>query len=223
MSLYATLGVAADADTDTIKRAYRKEAMAHHPDRGGEHAKMQAVQAAYDVLGDPVRRQLYDETGETSAAPPREDKARSTLAQLINEVLDLLDKGSADDLAYVNPLQATREQLTANQKQNEAVLEKLQRRTKQREEALRRLTRKGGEGSDVLADALQGAIAHLHREVAKVGELQTLISDILGLLDGYTYEVAERPQRTVETQDFYGSLERAFDARFGAWPGAAGA
>lgn len=60
MDHYSTLGVNRNASQDEIKRAFRKLASQHHPDKGGDTAKFQAIQAAYDVLGDPAKRQAYD-------------------------------------------------------------------------------------------------------------------------------------------------------------------
>lgn len=60
---YDTLGVARDADTDTIKRAYRKLAAQNHPDRGGDTARFQEIQSAYDTLSDPGKRAQYDHGG----------------------------------------------------------------------------------------------------------------------------------------------------------------
>lgn len=57
---YATLGVAKTATQDEIKKAFRKLASQHHPDKGGDTAKFQQIQAAYDTLGDPDKRAAYD-------------------------------------------------------------------------------------------------------------------------------------------------------------------
>ncbi len=57
---YATLGVAKNASQDEIKRAFRRLASQHHPDKGGDTAKFQQIQAAYDTLGDAAKRQQYD-------------------------------------------------------------------------------------------------------------------------------------------------------------------
>ncbi len=71
--LYRELGVARDADPDAIKKAYRKLAQAHHPDRNaGEAAseeRFKRVSAAYAVLSDAKRRRDYDEFGEIAIDP----------------------------------------------------------------------------------------------------------------------------------------------------------
>jgi DnaJ-class molecular chaperone len=57
---YAALGVARTASPDEIKRAFRKLASQHHPDKGGDTKKFQEIQAAYDILGNAAKRQQYD-------------------------------------------------------------------------------------------------------------------------------------------------------------------
>lgn len=57
---YELLGVAKNASPDEIKKSYRRLAAKHHPDRGGDTAKFQEIQAAYDTLSDPEKRARYD-------------------------------------------------------------------------------------------------------------------------------------------------------------------
>lgn len=58
--LYSILGVDKSADQDEIKRAYRRLAAQHHPDRGGDTKRFQEIQSAYDTLSDPNKRAEYD-------------------------------------------------------------------------------------------------------------------------------------------------------------------
>ena len=60
MTHYATLGVGENANADEIKKAYRKLASQHHPDKGGDTVKFQEIQTAYDTLHDPAKREQYD-------------------------------------------------------------------------------------------------------------------------------------------------------------------
>ncbi len=66
---YKTLGVERNADAQEIKKAYRKLAMKHHPDRnpGNKDAeeKFKKINEAYQVLSDPEKRSRYDQLGES--------------------------------------------------------------------------------------------------------------------------------------------------------------
>lgn len=60
MDYYQLLGVSENASEDDIKKAYKKLAMKHHPDRGGDTKKFQEISQAHDTLSDPQKRQQYD-------------------------------------------------------------------------------------------------------------------------------------------------------------------
>lgn len=61
--LYEVLGVSPTATQDEIKTAYRKLALKHHPDKGGDADKFKEINAANEVLSDPEKRKTYDRFG----------------------------------------------------------------------------------------------------------------------------------------------------------------
>jgi DnaJ-class molecular chaperone len=65
-SLYEKLGVSKDASPEQVKNAYKKLAIQHHPDKGGDIEKFKEISAAYDTLSDADKRRNYDQTGDES-------------------------------------------------------------------------------------------------------------------------------------------------------------
>jgi DnaJ family protein C protein 9 len=75
VDLYDVLGISNDASLDDVKKAYRRLALIHHPDKHATASnvakeaaslKFQQVGFAYAVLGDENRRKIYDTTGKTT-------------------------------------------------------------------------------------------------------------------------------------------------------------
>ncbi|MDP2933777.1 MAG: DnaJ domain-containing protein, partial [bacterium] len=62
---YDSLGIKKDASSDDIRRAYRKLAQQHHPDKtgGGDDKKFREINEAYQVLSDDSKRAHYDRFG----------------------------------------------------------------------------------------------------------------------------------------------------------------
>ncbi len=60
---YEVLGISKDASADEVKKAFRRAAIEHHPDRGGDEIKFKEINEAYEVLGDPEKRKRYDQFG----------------------------------------------------------------------------------------------------------------------------------------------------------------
>ncbi|HLC69482.1 MAG TPA: molecular chaperone DnaJ [Patescibacteria group bacterium] len=61
---YKILGIEKNASADEIKKAFKKMAMQHHPDRpGGDEKKFKEINEAYQVLGDAEKRAKYDQYG----------------------------------------------------------------------------------------------------------------------------------------------------------------
>lgn len=68
---YEILGVGRNASEGEIKRAYRKLAHQHHPDKnGGEDKKFKEINEAYQVLGNKEKKEQYDRFGQTFNGVP---------------------------------------------------------------------------------------------------------------------------------------------------------
>jgi len=58
---YNILGLESGADDGAIRQAYKKLAMQHHPDRGGDAGRFQEIQEAYSILTDPERKAQWEQ------------------------------------------------------------------------------------------------------------------------------------------------------------------
>jgi curved DNA-binding protein len=100
--LYAVLGVARDADEETIKKAFRKLAMKYHPDKSPGKAseqKFKDVNQAHEVLSDAKKRALYDEFGEESLSQGFDPER----ARLIRQYGGRVGRGGAGPGGGMNP------------------------------------------------------------------------------------------------------------------------
>jgi len=68
MSYYSVLDVSVTATSDDIKKSYRKLAMLHHPDKGGNEDTFKKINEAYSVLSDDTKRAAYDQQSSNQAA-----------------------------------------------------------------------------------------------------------------------------------------------------------
>jgi curved DNA-binding protein CbpA len=85
---YDMLGVKKDASTEEIKRAFRKKAKKHHPDRaGGDTDVMAEVNEAYALLTDDIKRKKFDNEGTTDRVPTIEERAMQSLAKAFDDML----------------------------------------------------------------------------------------------------------------------------------------
>jgi DnaJ family protein A protein 2 len=75
--LYKELGIEdTKCSQQEIRKAYRKLARQHHPDRGGDVEKFKRIQNAYDCLNDEQKRAAYDATGDPNGDPRALARAR---------------------------------------------------------------------------------------------------------------------------------------------------
>lgn len=96
-NLYTVLGVNPEADTPTIRRAYRALARRHHPDFGGDTQAMVAINDAWHVLRDRDRRASYDRQLSRPIPPRSSDDGHTILDFGQYEGWSLADIARIDD------------------------------------------------------------------------------------------------------------------------------
>jgi curved DNA-binding protein CbpA len=64
---YGSLGISSSASQDEVKKAFRKLAQIHHPDKKGDEEKFKEINEAFQVLGDENKRKAYDNLGKATS------------------------------------------------------------------------------------------------------------------------------------------------------------
>lgn len=88
---YTTLGLSSAATLADVKRAFRQQASAWHPDRNAAAdapARFRAIQTAYEVLADADKRQAYDDNRRRNLLDSPIDTAREIWTQYFDAVLN---------------------------------------------------------------------------------------------------------------------------------------
>ncbi|MDO1583669.1 J domain-containing protein [Rhizobium oryzicola] len=186
---YKTLGVSRDADGATIKSAYRKHAKSAHPDAGGDVDAFSRLTASYELLLDPVRRKIYDDTGYDPQLTDAKDlEGLLMLDTLVNEIiLDERQPGSFD------PVAAMRRRLTDKIVNTRFHILELERHRGRIRNHMDRIGRRPE--SDVLGRMLNARCDAIADAIGKAEAEIKVIEQAYSMLEGYSYELeAETPK-----------------------------
>lgn len=185
MSHYETLGVPPDADAAEVKRAYRKRAERAHPDKqGGNEAEMMAINHAFDVLGDPKRRLLYDATGQDSQRPI-DEQARGLLMQGFQTALGKGSQTILNDVRWF--IKEAEAKTVESQRESRKAIKELQARRK-------KIKTKSKE--NVFHMIVDGEIRKLEQNIAVMDEGLKVVEAAFKALDEYESSEKE-PERRV--------------------------
>ncbi len=180
---YEMLGVERDANDQTIRTAYRKAAKAAHPDSGGDAEQFARLQAVYELLKDPVRRKVFDDTGyDPQLAEPRDLKGLMMLETLVNDfILDEREPGSFD------PVAAMRRKLSDDIVKSRFHILELERHRARVRKHLDRLGRRPE--TDVLGSMLRARSRSIAEAIKTTEEQIKTIEQAYEMLEGYSYEL----------------------------------
>ena len=188
---YQELGVPRDADTPTIKRAFRKKAKVLHPDAGGSNEKFLPLQRAYDILTDEERRRRYDTMGDSGEHDPKTEAVKNVV-QLVKQV------AAMTDIRRTNIVDASKEFIADQQKQARDQIKNLEDKILHWQEASRRIKAKG---DNFLAAAFNAEVHHLQKSIQNMEWNMEVNRQMLKLLDKFSYQVDEAP---VTIADLFG-------------------
>jgi curved DNA-binding protein CbpA len=180
---YEMLGVSREADGVAIKSAYRKRAKTVHPDAGGDVGAFGKLTASYELLSDPVRRKVYDDTGyDPELADTKDLQGLVILETLVNEIiLDEREPGSFD------PVAAMRRKLTDKIVNARFHILEMERHRARIRNHIDRIGRKPN--ADVLGRMLRSRCDAINDAIGKAETEIGNIEQAYGMLDGYSYEV----------------------------------
>lgn len=195
-NLYDILGVPEDASQQEIRKAYKKQASIHHPDKNLDDpeatTRFQAIQKAYDILSDPDKRKRYDETGSMDSAPSIRDHAIEVVAKLYLAIAE------SEDFRPLNYFAKIRQKLHQTKSQCETELSRL---TKQLERFDYLID--NTKASDGLLAHLQGKRAEIAHRHSHAKEGKVVMADALEYLNECQYTGDE--ETTFQTTSRFGS------------------
>lgn len=184
--LYAILGVARDADADTIRQAYRQRAKEAHPDHGSDPEDFRRLKDAYDVLSTPELRAHYDASGETPADRAAREAEEARFRQLLGDLL-VATIARAGAPAFTDIIAEARRSLIVQISAADAEMANLRILSGRIGEVLERLREPAGEV--MLRTVLSERQADLEARFAAAKDLREQLARLLEGLKNYGYEV----------------------------------
>lgn len=190
---YDILGVPRDADSAAIKVAYRRQAKATHPDAGGDVETFGKLTTSYELLSDPIRRKVYDDTGyDPVLADSKDLEGVLLLETLMNEIiLDEREPGSFD------PVAAMRRKLTDQIVSARFHILEMERHRGRIRNHLDRIGRRPE--TDVLGRMFRARTDTIADAITKAEAQIEAIERAYTMLEGYSYEMmAQEVQNAAE-------------------------
>lgn len=230
--LYSVLGIERTDDTplsdiphEELHKAYRERVKRVHPDVGGNPEAFRIVQMAWDVLGDPLRRAHYDNTGEygPTEADNLDSQALAIVQMAIDAALDdeRIDVDSFDLTVRIN------QAIEAADNQARKAIEDGGRRARRIQRMLDRFKRQDG-GEATITGGLKRHLAQAEASITDAGKARRAFARAREIVAEHRYEVTGYQQTaqwyTTQSPDdqFRGEIERLQKLRDtmagGRWP-----
>ncbi len=202
LSFYEILGVEKDADEEEIKKAFRKLASKHHPDKGGNTQYFQKLLEAYQTLIDPESRDLYDRTGEVNQLSDDKKRllfARDNLLQLFSNYI--MKIRSRKDLIGRNILRILNGEVKKSERELFRVLTMEQSKLDATNQLIGRFKKKK-ESVTMFDNVLKKRIEEIQKNIDNIKFDISVREEMKKLLSQYTFEVLMEKLKEIG-QDVY--------------------
>ena len=213
--LYDVLGVARTADTDAIRKAYRRKAKKAHPDAGGSQEQFEAIKRAHDVLTDADRRKKYDETGDDSDPAPTgpASEAVMLIANALDEALGrIIRRGQkVTDVDIVSEVVSV---LRDRRREPTQMSEAIGKAIRDNEAMLGRFTIK--DGGNLLEGFIRQRIAALHAQKEQAKRQIEMLEKAIEIVRRHSYRHDSTVSQERGPYDHYSDAVRRFIESSGA-------
>lgn len=186
-SLYETIGCIKTASVEQIKKAYRKKANIHHPDKGGNPESFKSLAIAYRILSDDEKRARYDKGEDPEdiekSVQSENQKTISIVLGLFFQIVQNVDIERTDIITEIkNTIVNGMSQISRDIAVDEKKIQNL-------ENALKRLKTKSPE--NIFAASINVQIESIKRSINKRSVEKNDGEKSLKFLEAYSYEIEE--------------------------------
>jgi curved DNA-binding protein CbpA len=181
MNPYDILEITPQASDEEIKKKFRTLAQRYHPDRvGGNEEKFKQINLAYSILSDPVRKKLFDSTGQYNVNPSLREEAINNLARLLSHFINQIDP-DLENLIVCMKNDIQREKITLSTQISNCIsaITKL-------EKFLRKIKRKK-DGENILKSFVANQIVSQENNINSHNRNLEVCDKMLEILEDYQY------------------------------------
>lgn len=198
---YKILGVNKKATVEDVKRRFRKLAMKHHPDHGGDANIFEQLRKAHDILLDPAQRQLFDDHGLVSGDPACQLHFLA-IKKLQEFFISILSQMQPEQLDTLDVVACLRKNVTEHRAGFEKDLVKAERMMEEKQKTLailrKRVKQRNNKTPNFFLPALEQAILNIPGQIAALKQNIELTTLMLEILEDFSYETIAQPvMRTV--------------------------
>jgi curved DNA-binding protein CbpA len=181
MNPYDILEITPQASDEEIKKKFRTLAQRYHPDRvGGNEEKFKQINLAYSILSDPVRKKIFDSTGQYNVNPSLREEAINNLARLLSHFINQIDP-DLENLIVCMKNDIQREKITLSTQISNCIsaITKL-------EKFLRKIKRKK-DGENILKAFVANQIVSQENNINSHNRNLEVCDKMLEILEDYQY------------------------------------